>query len=211
MASIFYYNKSFSILPFLTIFTLSIIFPSSHSHDTLTFDPTIPSCVACQQNFSSVDSCTSACIAFQNFSAVISDPSRFGDALRCACLDSFQQAYALCLYCFQLTNQTQKFLDSKNIPPTVDSVRYACAFLSAVTHNASGYNATATASTYKLYDGIIVGGAEALINVGIVGKWKIHLCFDYKLQNIDTTLNNSGKGFKTAALIKIFDKPSSKY
>ncbi|CAG8748765.1 11832_t:CDS:2, partial [Racocetra persica] len=171
MTSIVDYNKfTFSILPFLTIFTLFIIFPSSHSHDTLTFDPTIPSCVACQQNFSSVDSCTRASMVFQNFSVVLSDPSRFVDALQCACLDSFQQVYALCLYCFQLTNQTQKFLDSKNIPPTVDSIRYACGFISTVTHNASGYNATATASNYKLYS----GGAEGLFLMFLIGIWILY-------------------------------------
>ncbi|CAG8719740.1 7112_t:CDS:1, partial [Gigaspora rosea] len=130
------------------IFFLFMIIPLSYSHDNLTFDPTIPSCVACQQNYSSVDSCTRASVAFRNFTVVLSDPSRYVDALRCACLDSFQQAYALCLYCFQLTNQTQKFLDSNEVPPSVDSIRSACGFVSAVTNNASGYN-TATASTYS--------------------------------------------------------------
>ncbi|CAG8515897.1 10582_t:CDS:1 [Scutellospora calospora] len=149
------YRKPFtiSILQFLTILTFLMIIPSSYSNDTLTFDPTIPSCVACQQDFSSVNSCCNA-NASVDFSTIISDPSLFVNELRCACFDSFQKTYALCLYCFQLTNQTQKFLNSNDVPPSVDSIRSACAFFSSVTHNASGYNATATASTYRSYGGI---------------------------------------------------------
>ncbi|CAG8688338.1 2129_t:CDS:1, partial [Dentiscutata erythropus] len=177
MTSISYHKQfTISIIPFLTIFFLFIIIPLTYSHDTLTFDPTIPSCVACQQNFSSVDSCTSASVAFQNFSAVLSDPSRFVNALRCACLDSFQKAYALCLYCFQLTNQTQKFLDSNDIPPSVDSIRSACAFVSAITHNASGYNGTSTASAYRSYGRINVGGLEEgwFLMMFLIGFWSLY-------------------------------------
>lgn len=73
---------------------LCLLIPSNvGSENHPYFDPNIPSCVACEKEYPSIDSCTKSSEIFQNFSLVIFNPQQFIDAIRCACTDTFLSVY----------------------------------------------------------------------------------------------------------------------
>ncbi|CAI2174705.1 14867_t:CDS:2 [Funneliformis geosporum] len=107
------------------------------------FDPNIPSCVACEKEYPSIDSCTESNEIFQNASSVLFDPLQFVNAIRCACADTFLSVYPLCIECFRRTGQPDTLLNTE-VPPTIETIRGVCQTISATNGNASNYDATAT-------------------------------------------------------------------
>lgn len=76
---------------------LCLLIPSNvGSENHPYFDPNIPSCVACEKEYPSIDSCTKSSEIFQNFTLVIFNPQQFIDAIRCACTDTFLSVYVSC-------------------------------------------------------------------------------------------------------------------
>ncbi|CAB4484279.1 hypothetical protein RhiirA5_361353 [Rhizophagus irregularis] len=123
---------------------LCLLIPSNvGSENHPYFDPNIPSCVACEKEYPSIDSCTKSSEIFQNFSLVIFNPQQFIDAIRCACTDTFLSVYPLCLECFRRTGQPDTLLNTE-VPPAIDTIRSTCQTMSAISGNASSYDATAT-------------------------------------------------------------------
>ncbi|CAG8458192.1 16171_t:CDS:2 [Funneliformis caledonium] len=107
------------------------------------FDPNIPSCVACEKEYPSIDSCTESSEIFQNASYVLFDPLQLIDAIRCSCTDTFLSVYPLCVECFRRTGQPDTLLNTE-VPPTIEKIRGICQTMSATNGNASNYDATAT-------------------------------------------------------------------
>ncbi|RIA94791.1 hypothetical protein C1645_817489 [Glomus cerebriforme] len=136
-------NDNVFILIF-TILFLSIPFVLSSENNPY-FDPNIPSCVQCEKEYPSIDSCTKSCEIFQNASLALFDPQQIIDSIRCACTDTFLSVYPLCIECFRRTGQSNTLLNTE-VPPAVDTIRSVCQTTSAIAGNASSYDATATAT-----------------------------------------------------------------
>jgi len=133
-------NNVFIIIPIILCLFIPLIVSSENNPY---FDPNIPSCVACEKDYPSIDSCTKSSEIFQNFSLVMFDPQQFVSAISCACTDTFLSVYPLCIECFRRTGQPNTLLNTE-VPPAVDTIRTTCQTMSAISGNASSYDATAT-------------------------------------------------------------------
>jgi hypothetical protein len=87
----FHGNNSVFIL--ISIILYLLVPMNVRSENNPYFDPNIPSCVACEKEYPSIDSCTKSSEIFQNFSLVLFNPQQFIDAVRCACTDTFLSVY----------------------------------------------------------------------------------------------------------------------
>lgn len=156
---------------FILIIIIALIsLPGTMSQSTPYFDPSIPSCVACQKDYSTFDSCIRSSAILQNFWNAVFDPVGFFNAFKCACGDTFLKVYPLCLYCFQQTGQTNTLLNT-TVPPSVEQIRATCQAGSAIAGNASGYDQTATSGPKPT--GSAYGGAERLA----VARWGSQIWF----------------------------------
>lgn len=70
-----------------------------------TFPAQYPSCVKCQEKYSSISSCMQASSVFQNATSIFNDPINYIAVIKCACTDTFQAVYPQCVDCFQHTDQ----------------------------------------------------------------------------------------------------------
>ena len=84
-------NENVFIL-ILIILCLLIPFVLSSGNNPY-FDPNIPSCVACEKEYPSIDSCTETSEIFKNISSVLFNPVDSISAVRCACTDTFLSVY----------------------------------------------------------------------------------------------------------------------
>src|SRR6266542_1194136 len=84
-------NHSVFILISIILYLFNPLVVSSENNPN--FDPNIPSCVACEKEYPSIDSCTKSSEVFQNFTLVMFNPQQFVNAMRCACTDTFLSVY----------------------------------------------------------------------------------------------------------------------
>ncbi|GAA6040479.1 hypothetical protein JCM8097_004569 [Rhodosporidiobolus ruineniae] len=123
------------------------------------FPPDMPSCVACEPQWSGINSCAMAAPAFQNWQNVRSflslhgersideplaslsraqmlyNPLSFVSAIKCGCTDTFNSAYPQCVDCFVQTNQCEQYLgvpSEQNASSILDGLRNVCGFGSAL-------------------------------------------------------------------------------
>ncbi|BGP43257.1 hypothetical protein JCM10450v2_007402 [Rhodotorula kratochvilovae] len=105
------------------------------------FPPEIPSCVACQPEWSGISSCASAAPAFEarfrlNWINMLWNPIAFVDAIKCSCTDTFSSAFPQCLDCFVQTNQCEEYLGvpslEANTSTILDGIRNVCGIGSAL-------------------------------------------------------------------------------
>nr|CAG8448334.1 11388_t:CDS:1 [Entrophospora candida]CAG8461228.1 14671_t:CDS:1 [Entrophospora candida] len=171
------FNYSLNFLFEIYIITIIVFFtliPTviSQQQEAPYFDPSIQSCVECQKNYSTIDSCTKSNEIFKNFTSVLYDPLGFIEAAKCACLDTFLKVYPLCVECFQATNQQNTTLNADGIPPSIDYIRNACAAVASITSNSSttivAYPSTTTGPFgYQPTSGV----KDIVVNVGSNGLW----------------------------------------
>ncbi|GAA5985612.1 hypothetical protein JCM11641_004991 [Rhodosporidiobolus odoratus] len=139
------------------------------------FRSDIPSCVACEPEWSSISSCADAAPAFQvrpvpdelgisrsGHSSVSRqagleehNPLSFVSVIKCACTDTFISAYPQCVNCFAQTNQCEQFLgvpSEQNASSILDGIRNVCGFGGALlggvaaSHSSAGIPYTYNAS-----------------------------------------------------------------
>ncbi|KAI5477362.1 hypothetical protein MNV49_006427 [Pseudohyphozyma bogoriensis] len=110
------------------------------------FPADIPSCVACQPAWSSIDSCAEAAPAFQDFTYMILNPATFIAEIKCACTDTFQSAYPQCVDCFVQTNQCSQYLgvpSDSGASSILNGMRQVCGFGSALLGGVASSQASA--------------------------------------------------------------------
>ncbi|CAJ0643203.1 10344_t:CDS:2 [Entrophospora sp. SA101] len=184
------FNYSLNFLFEIYIITIIVFFtliPTviSQQQEAPYFDPSIQSCVECQKNYSTIDSCTKSNEIFKNFTSVLYDPLGFIEAAKCACLDTFLKVYPLCVECFQATNQQNTTLNADGIPPSIDYIRNACAAVASITSNSSttivAYPSTTTGPFgYQPKSGV----KDIVVNVGINGVRGVAMVGDFKASKI---------------------------
>ncbi|BGP11057.1 hypothetical protein JCM10049v2_006956 [Rhodotorula toruloides] len=100
------------------------------------FPQEIPSCVACEPEWTSISSCARAAAAFKDWKQMLFYPVSFVDAIKCACTDTFSSAYPQCVDCFVQTNQCEEYLGvpslEANSSSIFDGMRNVCGFGSAL-------------------------------------------------------------------------------
>nr|CAG8508360.1 14843_t:CDS:1 [Entrophospora candida] len=157
------------VIIFFTLIPIVI----SGQQKTPYFDPNIQSCVECQKNYSTIDSCTKSNEIFKNFSSVLYDPLEFVEAAKCACLDTFLKVYPLCVECFQATNQQNTTLNTDGTPPSIEYIRDACAAVASITSNSSTTIVAHPSTTTGPfgYRPTTSGVKDIIVNVGSNGLW----------------------------------------
>ncbi|GAA5844904.1 hypothetical protein JCM11251_004665 [Rhodosporidiobolus azoricus] len=126
------------------------------------FPPEIPSCVACQPEWSTLSSCAQAAPAFQ----MIYNPMSFVWAIQCACTDTFSSAYAQCVDCFVQTDQCEEYLGvpSETTSSMLDGIRTVCGFGSALLGGVAASQSSAGIS--YTYNGIPNQGYPTMTSIG---------------------------------------------
>ncbi|TNY19502.1 hypothetical protein DMC30DRAFT_442605 [Rhodotorula diobovata] len=118
------------------------------------FPAGIPSCVACEPEWSGISSCANAAPAFEDWKSMLFNPISFVDAIKCSCTDTFSSAFPQCLDCFVQTNQCEEYLGvpslEANTSTILDGIRSICALGSgifggvAASQSSAGLNYTYT-------------------------------------------------------------------
>jgi hypothetical protein len=114
-----------SILPLLVLVVALLAFAQGQQPTQPYFDPSIPSCVACEKDYGKLNSCSASWQTFRSLSDAIMNPVGFIDVVKCACGDSFRRVYSLCIECFAKTGQTNTVFNT-NVPPSVEDIRSMC-------------------------------------------------------------------------------------
>ncbi|GAA5933884.1 hypothetical protein JCM3775_000314 [Rhodotorula graminis] len=100
------------------------------------FPTDIPSCVACEPQWSGISSCAKAASAFEDWKNTLYNPLSFIDAIKCSCTDTFSSAFPQCVDCFVQTNQCEQYLGvpslEANASSVLDGVREVCGLGSAL-------------------------------------------------------------------------------
>ncbi|GAA5917347.1 hypothetical protein JCM6882_001088 [Rhodosporidiobolus microsporus] len=131
------------------------------------FPPEIPSCVACQPEWSGLSSCAQAAPAFQNPMNMIYNPLSFVAAIQCACTDTFSSAYPQCVDCFVQTNQCEEYLGvptEQNASSILDGIRTVCGFGSALLGGVAASQSSAGLS--YTYNGVPNQGYPTTTSIG---------------------------------------------
>ncbi|GAA5860866.1 hypothetical protein JCM8547_003873 [Rhodosporidiobolus lusitaniae] len=134
------------------------------------FPEDIPSCVACQPEWSGISSCAEAAPAFQNAMNIIYNPLSFVSAIKCACTDTFSSAYPQCVDCFVQTNQCEQYLGvptEQNATSILDGIRNVCGFGSALLGGVAASQSSA-GLTYT-YKGVPSQGYPTTTSIGVGG------------------------------------------
>ncbi|GAA5948724.1 hypothetical protein JCM10213_004395 [Rhodosporidiobolus nylandii] len=127
------------------------------------FPGDIPSCAACEPDWSSINSCAQAAPAFQ----MIYNPLSFVSAIKCACTDTFNSAYPRCVDCFVQTNQCEEFLgvpSEQNASSILDGIRSVCGLGSALLGGVATSQAKAGVS--YTYNGVPDQGYPTSTSIG---------------------------------------------
>ncbi|GAA5845256.1 hypothetical protein JCM5353_006783 [Sporobolomyces roseus] len=134
------------------------------------FPQEIPSCIACQPEWSGISSCAKAAPAFENWQNMIFNPAAFYNAIKCGCTDTFNSAYPQCVDCFVQTNQCAEFLgvpSEQNASSILDGLREVCGLGSVLIGNVAKSQTQAGLS--YTYNGIPSQGYSISTTTGVGG------------------------------------------
>ncbi len=107
------------------------------------FPPEYPSCVKCEERYSSISSCMRASSVFANATSIFNDPISYIAVIKCACTDTFQAVYPQCVDCFQHTDQCWYLgtdPQGTGAPQLITNIRQICGFGSALLGGVAGAN-----------------------------------------------------------------------
>jgi len=132
------------------------------------FPPYPPSCPICAKSWPSIDSCAEASPVLANFSMIMFNPGAFIPVIKCACADTFQAAFPMCVDCFLQTNQSD-VLDHKDLPDLIEGIRRICAIESVLLGGAATADGQVTPSGVAAPKPTITSGAPDMgARVGVV-------------------------------------------